>query len=527
MVGHLVINAHGHTIQRDPALFSPASGGDGVDPCSGDGEKFRVMHLSYPGADLTLNDAVVANGCSTVYAGGGILHEGHVLNLNRVSIANNKAAIGGGIFVFQAATATVIGSRLTGNSADAGGGIYVASATLSVTSSTLDHNSAVAGAGSACVTVFDAPTCFPRGSGGGLALSQGTTTVSNSTIADNTAPNGGALNNRGATAIFNRSTLTRNSAGNGGGVYSYGGSTRFVHATVVENSAAAGGAVFIPTKLRNVTIGNSLFRNASGNNCAFGLAGAGAITAGYNLASDASCGLAGTGDHQNVADLRLASYADEGAPGTGHFPLLPGSPAIDAGTSDGSATDQVGELRIGAPDIGAIEYPRSVKVWIGVKGATDIGLRVDLLAETFLNGSPSGQSQLNNLTTGKNGFTNAILYTVPIPVQDVPSGTQIQLRVSARRSCSGAGLNSGTVRLWYNGLPIDGAPGRDAGSRVGATAAGQTGYLFLREGFLLDPAPGPGGAADLFLDEPVNSASACTGAGRPFTPFGTWSATIP
>ena len=40
--GHLTINAHGHTIQRDPDLFSAANGGDGADPCSGTGKEARA-----------------------------------------------------------------------------------------------------------------------------------------------------------------------------------------------------------------------------------------------------------------------------------------------------------------------------------------------------------------------------------------------------------------------------------------------------------------------------------------------------
>ena len=225
-----------------------------------------------------------------------------------------------------------------------------------------------------------------------------------------------------------------------------------------------------------------------------------------------------------------------GRPGVGWLALKSGLPVVPVGIHGtrrvlppGHVVPRPGriELRIGAPDIGAIEYPRAVKVWIGVKGTADIGLRVDLLAETFLNGAPAGSSQLANLSTGKNGFANAVLYTVPIPVMDAPSGTLVETRISARRSCSGTGLNSGTVRLWYNGQPIDAAPGKDAGSRLGATANGHTGYLFLREGFALDPVPGPGGASNLFADELLNSASACTGAGRPFIPFGTWSTTVP
>jgi hypothetical protein len=77
-------------------------------------------------------------------------------------------------------------------------------------------------------------------------------------------------------------------------------------------------------------------------------------------------------------DPGLGAFVDEGTPGHGYFPLLPGSPAIDAGgvaplhhsttlgkpevgdTSHGSKadcspTDQIGQPRLDRCDIGAIE----------------------------------------------------------------------------------------------------------------------------------------------------------------------------
>ena len=154
-----------------------------------------------------------------------------------------------------------------------------------------------------------------------------------------------------------------------------------------------------------------------------------------------------------------------------------------------------------------MEYPRSARVWIGVRGKADYGLRVDLLAEVFVDGAPAGSGLLTNLTTGQPGFAGAVFYTVPIPAVDAPSGTTFDLKVSARRSCSGSGINTGTAQLWYNGKPVDSGTGRDAGSRVGATAAGQTAYLFLRyPSFTLDPVPGPGGVSIQSADVALNSA---------------------
>jgi len=548
---HITLNAHGHTIQRDPALFAPPNG-DGVDPCSGPGEKFRVFMVDYPGGNLDLNDAAVKNGCAgDAYGGGGFFFLGHSLNLTRVSVANNRAGMGGGIFQHES-TLSVTDSTITGNAAFAGGGIYTRTGTEKVNNSRLVLNSAIAGSGNTCVDSEGQITCMPKGSGGTIALHGGSATVTGATIAQSSATSGGVLYNSGATALITGATLLQNSAvnggvlsnaggtaiitsatayqnsatGSGGVIYIFGGLAKIVHGTVIGNSAPSGGAVFILTRSRTVTLADTLLQNPAGGNCALGAPGAGAISGGHNLSTDATCALAGTGDHQNVADLGLGSYTDDGSPADGRLPLLPGSLAVDTGVADGTLADQIGEPRIGNPDIGAVEYPRSARVWIGVRGKVDYGLRVDLLAEMFVNGVAAGQGQLNNLTTGQPGFAGAFFYTVPLPPVDAPSGATLDLRVSARRSCSGAGINTGTAQLWYNGQPVDSGTGEDAGSRVGATAAGQTAYLFLRDGFALDPAAGPGGASRLSSDAAVNSLTPCTGAGRPFTTFGTWSMTV-
>ena len=55
-------------------------------------------------------------------------------------------------------------------------------------------------------------------------------------------------------------------------------------------------------------------------------------------------------------DPLLGELDDHGGP-TPVLPLLEGSPAIDAGVAEGAPdTDQRGEARSGAPDIGAFEF---------------------------------------------------------------------------------------------------------------------------------------------------------------------------
>jgi hypothetical protein len=58
-----------------------------------------------------------------------------------------------------------------------------------------------------------------------------------------------------------------------------------------------------------------------------------------------------------VGDPGLGAFTDNGVPGNGHFPLLATSRAVDAGDDAVCPrTDQLGEKRKGACDIGAIGF---------------------------------------------------------------------------------------------------------------------------------------------------------------------------
>jgi hypothetical protein len=551
----LVINGNGHTIQRDPALFAVGPyNGDGSDPCSGTGPKFRIVIVSYVAPFMTLNDVTIKNGCveglDHPYAGGGIL-QGLGLTLNNVTITNNKASVGGGIFK-HTSTSPINNSTITGNSAQSGGGIFVRRGTLAMTNSTLAQNSATGESGSVCLVAVDEPLCAAVG-GGGLSMISGSVTITDSTLRQNSAWKGGAIRNAGGTLNVNRSTVLGNQAhvggglyvdvgtvsvtnttfaqneavtqgpevGDGGGIYSAGGTTRVFNATLGENTATGrGGGIFTRRHAdKQLSLTNTILDNVTGGNCF--VDGAALFSIGHNLATDNTCKLSNVGDHQNVADLKLAAYTDPGTAGDGRYPLLPGSPAIDAGTNAGcTATDQMGETRVGACDIGAVEYPRRAKVWIGVGGGGGINLRVDLKAEMYVDGALAGQGQLTNQATGGVGFNNAILYTIPLPVVDVPSGLLLELKISARRTCAPPGLSAGTVRLWFDGQPVDSGASRGAGSRVGATLAGLTSNEFLHKDLTLDDSPG---AASTFREISLDSISSCPA--RPFTKFDTWSVT--
>jgi hypothetical protein len=70
-----------------------------------------------------------------------------------------------------------------------------------------------------------------------------------------------------------------------------------------------------------------------------------------------------------TGDPGLDAFTDHGTPGNGHFPLLPESPAIDAGHDAACPeTDQLGQPRVGPCDSGAIEFqPLALTVVIDIR----------------------------------------------------------------------------------------------------------------------------------------------------------------
>ena len=166
------------------------------------------------------------------------------------------------------------------------------------------------------------------------------------------------------------------------------------------------------------------------------------------------------------------------------------------------------------------------RVWIGLKNSDAVGLRVDLKADVFAEAALIGSGVLPNVATGSSGFNNARLQAIPLALVDgaveLPAETELALTVSVRRTCFGSGHNSGTVRLWYNGQPVDSGSGRDAGSHFEATIDGEELAFFLRSAFELSEEPG---TSRLSQDAAVNSQAACPD--RPYTTLGTWSLTVP
>ncbi len=229
-------------------------------------------------------------------------------------------------------------------------------------------------------------------SGGGLSrvfqIDNGVAaTITGLTITGgSTSGNGGGILNYGALAITD-STLTANSGGYGGAILTSGGSLNVADCTIAGNTASVSGGGI--DAQNNITVTSSTFSHnvatsggggaidnpnggeytitiedsiLSGDSCAYGPEVANAvISLGHNLVSetDNSSGWVSsdlTGTSSQPLEALLGSLGNYGGP-TATIPLLPGSPAIGAGTAVGGIlTDQRGmPLDSPRPDIGAFQ----------------------------------------------------------------------------------------------------------------------------------------------------------------------------
>ncbi len=171
--------------------------------------------------------------------------------------------------------------------------------------------------------------------GGGIA-NTGTLTLTDCTISDNSATNGGGLYNAG-TASLDACTLNVDAATTGGGIDNLTAATATLEDTIVAGN--------MDGRLPN-DIGGSNAGGVVGSYDLIGIGGRGGIVNG----DDNDIVLT------NLRTLGLASLGDYGG-STQTEGLLPGSPAIGAGTSlNGLATDQRGQpLDSPLPDMGAFQ----------------------------------------------------------------------------------------------------------------------------------------------------------------------------
>ena len=323
------------------------------------GGQVQVFHIA-PGTTVTLHGLTVQNG--TDNAGGGIHNEG-TLTLSDCTVQKNATSADGGGVYNDKGTLTLLNCTVSSNTAgNNGGGIVNAAGTLSLTATTLSGNTAT-------------------GFGGGI-YNDGSASVTTSTLSGNSAGSGGSLWN-GSTVEITNSTLSGNAAtheGGGGILNVAGGSVTLNNSTLNLNHASSSGGGVQVAAGSTLRLYSTIVANSMGGNCA------GTVTSlGYNLDSDGSCQLSGTGNVSNQDPMLDATLKNNGGPTLTHA-LLDGSPAANAGAPDcpPPGTDQRG-----------VQRPQDTRCTIG---AVDMMVVPPLdRAKAFVNGA-SG-SDTNNCYT--------------------------------------------------------------------------------------------------------------------------------
>lgn len=267
---------------------------------SGD-DSYRIFDVY--GGNLRVNNLTMTAGHAARMNGGAVkvTNGGQATFINVVISESTASLLGGGIYLDQTARVTVNNSIIKNNSAGSGGGIGFFDGNVYITRSEISNNTAVRG--------------------GGIFSTRGKMSIDNSNIHSNTA------------------TVS------GGGIYTIFGFDMLTLITVANNSAASYGGMYEASSF--LALHNSLFGGNSGVQCG-GLHNINASVG--NLVEDGSCLAALTGDPMLGALTGSPAY----------YPLLTGSPAINAAAADFCLlADQAGQTRPfplgGSCDIGAYE----------------------------------------------------------------------------------------------------------------------------------------------------------------------------
>ena len=209
-------------------------------------------------------------------------------------------------------------------------------------------------------------SCCPADGVGGGILNEAGLRLVRSTVSHNVAPiGGGVYTAAGARTVIVNSTLSGNIAsdpgfgcdggGWGGALANVGGTLMIVNTTMTDNEGPCGSGLWQPSG-RTELVNTIIMGNRSFFWPACEIDGGTISSLGHNLANDRSCRLRRASDLSGL-DALLGPLQDNGGPTTTHA-LLPGNPAIDAGTTTmAPTTDQRGVARPQGPgvDIGSFE----------------------------------------------------------------------------------------------------------------------------------------------------------------------------
>ena len=362
---------------------------------------FRIMHVSASG-NVTLDGLTLMGGRQT--QGAGLHNQGGMVTLTDSAVAGNVSdSEGAGLF--NTGTMKIIRSSVTDNIGfHEGAAFFNTGGTVTADQSTFGDNTSDGGAittENGALLLTDSRLTGNTGSVhvAGLSVSGGTVVISRSTFDHNSGMfgGGGAVSVGGGALIgVTDSAFTENSTTTGGagfqspGIFISDTATIFVVNTTFANNVLKGTSSGRGIAIHNVSGGAFLLNNTvvdnnaelpSGIDSAL-LTGSSATTVLLNtivagntnnpLTQDCSGPTTSQGNNligsltgcisvlqpsDLTGDPGLGTFADNGTPGNGHFPLLGTSRAINAGNGIACPhKDQIGTPRKARCDIGAIEH---------------------------------------------------------------------------------------------------------------------------------------------------------------------------
>ncbi|HBB44625.1 MAG TPA: hypothetical protein DCZ34_00665, partial [Clostridiales bacterium] len=247
------------------------------------------------GNSLTVGCVISGNTSSS--SGGGIYFDGSkLIVLSQCRISNNKAANGGGIALASADTddSIISGTIIQNTATNYGGGIVVRDSTLTIDSCNIYGNSALSGGG---VYIYEGATAIiidttisnnestyssldGTVAGGGGVFNAGTLEINIGTISGNTATtNGGGICNTGKLTIYNGTISDNKATNDGGGIYNAG--ALYLHGGIIGNANATsiatstsysnyagnnGGGIWFSSQYFDWDGAITIFANYAGNN---------------------------------------------------------------------------------------------------------------------------------------------------------------------------------------------------------------------------------------------------------------------
>jgi predicted outer membrane repeat protein len=335
----------GSTIERDPTapgfrIFEVAAGGNvaldwigirnGQPPATSTQERCGGAILN--AGSLTINRTAIYRNRTDFHSGGAICSTGK-LSISNSEITRNIAGDDAGGAIFSSGSLLVEDSRISTNDANFGVAID-AQGTGVILRTTVSGNTSDKGAIRTFGTFWIEDSSITRNLGAAI-YNFGTLTIVNTTIFQDRelVGGGGGIVNSGNMFIKNSSIVGNSTSTSAAGIQNTG-TIRLQNSILALNTRGSS-----PADCNSFT--------SLGNNIIGSLEGCTVVLRGSDIVGDPGLG---------------TFIEDELVYGSGHVPLMPGSPAIGSG-NDGACTprDQMGERRNGLCDIGAVQFQPSIE----------------------------------------------------------------------------------------------------------------------------------------------------------------------